>query len=712
MVDSSRNVGIGTTGPATALEVNGIISIQDGGVKNRNAGIASGANAGLINFGINDSSSNRFGGAYTSADQGGFIRVDSRAGNNLFQFYGRAAGSTSAVASLLDITSTGNVGIGTTTPQTTLAVVTSTNGGGVSVSGTSGVSPSYQLRSLGTSKGVFGYAASANDWVTGTAADDIVIKNETSAGKIDFITNGTLRAVIDSSGNVGIGTTSPQNLLHVNGASDGLGYIRISDQSIGSLSTDGARIGYNSGALRIQNYENTNMSFFVNNTTEAFTIKNDGNVGIGTTDPGAARLKVKSNITGAGSATLLLDNSGTVSNESGIYFANSTSNDSSSFPSGRIYTKFDSTTYESSRLTLQSLDSGGSFVDTLSVKNGNVGIGTTGPTFTSGIGGLEIASNFAGIRLTSTEGTDQSFETHVDSTDSYVIYDVTDTATRFKIDTNGNVGIGTTGPGARLDVKETVTGAGGWPGRFWNSVANGPLIQFLNTSGAEVGSITQNGTATAYNTSSDERLKENISDWKSGLELLSQVKVREYDWKSDGSHSIGFIAQELKEVYPAAVWAPEDGMWSVDYSKLVPMLAGAIQEMYAQFSELKDTVLALATRIVSDEVVVNNQLCMEELCINKEQFRTILENNGIVASASQSSNDQAPITNDQSSSNDQSTNEETATSTEEVIVEEEETATTTEPVIEEEAVVEPEPMAQPDEPLVEEEAPEEVVQTE
>ena len=73
-------------------------------------------------------------------------------------------------------------------------------------------------------------------------------------------------------------TIDPINALHVHGSGDGHGYIRITDASLGVSATHGARIGFNSGALRIQNYQNTSISFFVNNTTEALTIQNDGDV--------------------------------------------------------------------------------------------------------------------------------------------------------------------------------------------------------------------------------------------------------------------------------------------------------------------------------------------------------------------------------------------------------------------------------------------------
>jgi hypothetical protein len=84
---------------------------------------------------------------------------------------------------------------------------------------------------------------------------------------------------------VGIGTSLPKNLLHLHGAADGYGYLRISDALTGNQSTDGARIGFNSGAFRIQNYENSKISFHVNGSNEAITINNNGNIGIGNTNP-------------------------------------------------------------------------------------------------------------------------------------------------------------------------------------------------------------------------------------------------------------------------------------------------------------------------------------------------------------------------------------------------------------------------------------------
>jgi hypothetical protein len=113
---------------------------------------------------------------------------------------------------------------------------------------------------------------------------------------------------------------------------------------------------------------------------------------------------------------------------------------------------------------------------------------------------------------------------------------------------------------------------------------------FLNNAGTGVGNITVGSSTTAYNTSSDERLKENITDANDAGDKIDAIKVRQYDWKVDGSHQdYGMVAQELMTVAPEAVSAPEDPeqMMGVDYSKLVPMMLKEIQSLRARISQLE-----------------------------------------------------------------------------------------------------------------------------
>jgi hypothetical protein len=122
-------------------------------------------------------------------------------------------------------------------------------------------------------------------------------------------------------------------------------------------------------------------------------------------------------------------------------------------------------------------------------------------------------------------------------------------------------------------------------------VASGVSYTRFLYAGSVIGSITQSGTiAVLYNTSSDQRLKENIADADDAGSKIDAIQVRKFDWKADGSHQdYGMIAQELQAVAPEAVSGDADSeeMMGVDYSKLVPMMLKEIQSLRARVSELE-----------------------------------------------------------------------------------------------------------------------------
>jgi hypothetical protein len=116
------------------------------------------------------------------------------------------------------------------------------------------------------------------------------------------------------------------------------------------------------------------------------------------------------------------------------------------------------------------------------------------------------------------------------------------------------------------------------------------LVSFQGSTGSVRGSITMAGISTQYNTTSDERMKENIQDAGDAGAKIDAIRIRQFDWKEGGVHQdFGVIAQELNQVAPEAVaqgFAEED-MWSVDYSKLVPTLIKEIQSLRARVAELE-----------------------------------------------------------------------------------------------------------------------------
>ena len=118
--------------------------------------------------------------------------------------------------------------------------------------------------------------------------------------------------------------------------------------------------------------------------------------------------------------------------------------------------------------------------------------------------------------------------------------------------------------------------------------STGTIMEFKSSSNV-VGTISITGSNTAYNTSSDYRLKEDFKEIN-GLDKVSAIKVYDFKWKGSEERMDGVIAHELQEIMPYAVNGEKDGekMQGVDYSKLVPVLVKAIQELKAEIDELKN----------------------------------------------------------------------------------------------------------------------------
>jgi hypothetical protein len=111
-----------------------------------------------------------------------------------------------------------------------------------------------------------------------------------------------------------------------------------------------------------------------------------------------------------------------------------------------------------------------------------------------------------------------------------------------------------------------------------------------------IGNISQVGTTgVAYNTSSDVRIKTNITETHFGIAELMKVKVRDFEFKEDPSKRVntGFVAQELFDVYPNAVTKPADTkkyLWQIDYGKMTPLIVKSVQDQQAEIESLKRTI--------------------------------------------------------------------------------------------------------------------------
>jgi len=446
----------------------------------------------------------------------------------------------------VNISATGNANIvvvtGTGLAVTGTLSATGTLSGGTSGTGYSfdGSAPAGSLSlisggrfgigmSLPTSKLTIGNdsftVAASNTTGMYTGANGLIVLSD---GLFIATRAGVDRVVLDTSGNLGIGTSSPLGRLDV--AFSGAGYSRVRSTSATTAGTlfqnsttgtgdnNGLFVGVDgTSSAYFYNYSNAALVFGVN-ATERMRLDSSGNLGIGTSSPtvkldvlGAARIATS---TGSGGLDI-----GTASGQAQYQYIN----------------------------------------------------------FGGNSGGVDYAWQVG-----------RSPSGGVGPADGFYFYDIKANATRLSIDTSGNLLVGATSASAPasgfvLLPNYSETDAAGIYIAHKSGSSSGDVYAAFAYASAAIGSITQSGTtAVLYNTTSDLRLKENIQNSAPASALIDNLQVRQYDWKSDGSHQrYGFVAQEIVTVVPEAVYQPinPEEMMAVDYSKLVPMLVKEIQDL-------------------------------------------------------------------------------------------------------------------------------------
>ena len=434
-----------------------------------------------------------------------------------------------------------------------------------------------------------------------------------SSKLVTLQTNGTEHFSITKagvgyvSGNLGVGTSSPAVKLDVVGAGvfrlDGSGSTTpLILRNNNTASTQLVKLGFDSsGAIKSSInaavYGNDYMTFNVGSDTERMRINSSGNVGIGTSSP-------SSRLTITGGTTEIRD---------GNYLMLR--------PVGNGWDMRLQAT--GTQLDVLSGGAPGSPIMSL-VNGGNVGIGTSSPTTRLQIGDIGATdATFQGrIKL---EDTSTSLQTvggleyvtssfgagygwkinSIDSSGVHLVFGTRQNSATWtetmRMTSGGFLLVGTTAPlGGNTSSEFKVTGAGSWPLTLnandrgllvRNSAAgSGIYAYFEYNGGTNNGSISWSGGTTAYNTTSDARIKDNIVDAPDAGDLIDAIQVRSWDFKADGAHwRYGMVAQELLEVAPEAVNKPEDEemMMGVDYSKLVPMLIKEVQSLRARVAQLE-----------------------------------------------------------------------------------------------------------------------------
>ena len=274
-----------------------------------------------------------------------------------------------------------------------------------------------------------------------SAGNSFLVEDETNPDTTPF--------VINTSGSVGIGTLTPTAKLDVNGdykfgPVNGVtfgNYEWGTDMDASGFTTPYARAHriktpdpnnsvffgiHGSGSVLYKSFwtldTSGSNSFYA--STKGIHLSSSGNVGIGTTAP-AVRLDVVT----TESQSLRLSATGTAGLRNTLEFFSPPTDTTSATRAGAIYSIYDGVSYTNARLSFQSMTTGNVLVDTMHLKNGNVGIGIQTPT--------------ARLHIN-----------HTGSGNSFLVEDETNPdTTPFVIDSSGSVGIGTTTPSASLHIK-------------------------------------------------------------------------------------------------------------------------------------------------------------------------------------------------------------------------------------------------------------------
>jgi hypothetical protein len=563
------------------------------------------------------------------------------------------------------IDSSGRLLVGTSTSRTTTntpqilveSVNTTTGDRGITVvgGGASSVSPLINFAKH-RSASIGGTTAASNNDFTGAivfngsdgtnfiqsaliaAAIDGTPGANDMPGRLVFSTTAdgsaspTERMRITSAGLVGLGTSSPGTQLHVNGGYNG----SIANRLTLSTTFDGnADSGsgiyfknyYNNavisaysnpssgqgGTLRFQTY-NSDVSL---NT--GMLINAAGNVGIGTTSPGSAldassstgtRIRSTYTATGGGrDAGFEIFGNG-AANSSFVYAGNLGVTTISSLlvtalniggseraridSSGRLLV---GTTTGSEKFTLAD---GNISLYTSSYSSGEV-INKTITSYAKNGAVSNLYDKDAEICFGKVNGFDVDY-TH----GGFISFKTTDNnrdsapTERMRITNAGNCFLGsqTSISSERLGITFAASAQG-----IAINVASGASqtqVLFANPNGT-VGTITTSGSATAYNTSSDYRLKENVSAVTDGITRLQKLKPSRFNFIADPDHTVdGFIAHEAQAVVPECVTGTKDEVGEdgnpvyqgIDQAKLVPLLTAALQEAITKIETLEARLTA------------------------------------------------------------------------------------------------------------------------
>ena len=360
---------------------------------------------------------------------------------------------------------------------------------------------------------------------TGASGGSLGIGTKTPLGLLDVVASSSHAFFVTSAGYIGIGTSAPSVKLDV----------------YGGIKTMNLLVGTNA-----QNYPNVLASF-----------------GYSPTAPSNRQINIDQ-ILNASTAKQYLFMNGTLGSATNMNYPYCTSPYAPCFG-------LESNDYNLNILTAPAGTNTTTSIAFSVNSLGNVGIGTSTPSEKLSIDGGGIRLTFSSLAPATIHlGSDGAFA----NTLVLGLYGSTSTgrAIRF-IDyaggiynkdvlilnmNSGNVGIGTTAPGYKLQVGNSGDG----------SVA----------------------VANAWNTFSDIRFKKDIQPIHNALQIIESLHGVTFKWKTDNQPSIGFIAQQVQQVLPQIVTTNAQGYESLDYSKITPVLVEAVKQQQTEIVKQQDQI--------------------------------------------------------------------------------------------------------------------------
>ena len=532
----------------------------------------------------------------------------------------------------LFIASDGRVGVGAANTTGGINLEVTGSSPVLRVTGTSASNPTLELVSVG-----------ATLWSQIVSGSD---------GSLSFSRDGSERMRLDSAGRLGVGTSDPSTILTIQKNIDSSAYgsgtqvidfktpypgfdVGTIKSSIYSGVSSQTPLATNKGYLAFLTHNGTSL-------TETLRIESNGSVGIGTQSPGGplevigttATIAARAN-TGVSSKAIQIYNDGTDSyidstaygagSGGGIAFRRNGTGEMGRFDtSGRLLvgtssarSGFVNDATVSAAIQLEG--AGGAYNDNKRFLSQTYNVADNyGPAIilaksrSGSLGGVTVVQSddeVGGMYFCGADGTDlpaaASIIGYVDGTPGAnnmpgrIVFSTTadgqaSPTPRMTIQNDGDVLIGRTselGSVHRLVIERDNLAVGI---NTFNG-GNNEAIRFYNA-GTPVGTISTTGSATAYNTSSDYRLKENVTAVTDGITRLQQLKPSRFNFIVDPDKTVdGFIAHEVQAVVPEAITGEKDAVddegspvyQGIDQSKLVPLLTAALQEAVAKIESLE-----------------------------------------------------------------------------------------------------------------------------